>query len=86
MLLGLVDSRDADEIRLLRVPAIGAEEQDVERLVRAGLGKDGAVALGLARVRYILLDRRLFDGLVMQVQGPACQDDGDGGDDGQDAV
>ena len=67
VLLGLVDGRDTDEIRLLRMTAIGPEEEDVKRLVRTGLGKDGAVALGLAGIGRVLLDRRLFDGLVMQV-------------------
>jgi len=86
VLLGLVDGRDTDEIRLLRMTAIGPEEEDVKRLVRTGLGKDGAVALGLAGIGRVLLDRRLFDGLVMQVQRPSGQEDGDGGDDGQNAV
>ena len=86
VLLVLVDGCDTDEIRLLRVTTIDSEEQDVEWLVRTGLGKDGTVALGLPRVRRILLDRRLFDRLVMQVQRPDCQNNGDGSDDSQDAV
>ena len=81
VLLILVDGGDADEVGLLRIFSVRADEEHVERLIGAGL--DEIIAAGRRRIGTVGLSRRTGE---VDIGRAADEEDGHGSDDGQDAV